>query len=82
MIIVQCPHCNGEVIIEELACRIFRHGIFKIDGKQIDPHAKKEDCDKYIEKDLIFGCGKPFKVIEKDNKEKEINYEAIICDYI
>ena len=77
MIIVQCPHCKGEIVIEQLNCKIFRHGIFKKNGKQINPHEKKVVCDMYIEKDLIFGCGKPFKVIEKKDK-----YEAIICDYI
>jgi hypothetical protein len=77
MIIVQCPHCQGEVVIEQLNCKIFRHGIFKKNGEQINPHEKKVECDKFIEKNLIFGCGKPFKVIEKDDK-----YEAIVCDYI
>ena len=77
MIEVQCPHCNGTVIVEQLNCKIFRHGIFKKNGKQIDPHAKKEECNEYIEKDLIYGCGKPFRVIEKEDK-----YEAEICDYI
>ena len=78
MIIVQCPHCGGDVIIEQLNCKIFRHGIFKKDGKQINPHASKEDCDKWLEKELIFGCGKPFRVVAQEEK----TYKAEICDYI
>ena len=70
---VQCPHCNGSVLIEQLNCAIFRHGIFKETGKQIPPHASKEDCDKWVQLNEIHGCGKPFKVVEKT---------AIICDYV
>jgi hypothetical protein len=75
--IVKCPHCEDDIIIEKLNCRIFRHGIFKKNGKQIPPHSKKEICDLLVEKDLIYGCGKPFKVILQDNV-----YTPIICDYI
>jgi hypothetical protein len=77
MIEVQCPHCNGTIIIEELNCRIFRHAVLKENGNQINPHAPKEECENYIEKDMIYGCGKPFIVVNKDDK-----YIAEICDYI
>ncbi len=74
MLEVECPHCKGIVIIEQLNCKIFRHGIFKHNGKQIPPHASKADCDTWVQKDTIWGCGKPFQINE-DNK-------AVICDYI
>jgi len=74
---VECPHCKIPVLIEKLNCAIFRHGSLKSDGQQIDPHSSKELCDYYIEKNLINGCGKPFKVI-KDSS----NYVAIVCEYI
>jgi hypothetical protein len=77
MIQVECPHCNGSIIIEELNCSIFRHAILKENGNQINPHAQKEECENYIEKNLIYGCGKPFIVIFRDNK-----YISEICDYI
>ena len=75
MLQVICPHCGGTVIIDpkELNCAIFRHGVFKNNHKQIPPHASKEECDRYVEKGEIYGCGKPFKV--EDGK-------AIICDYV
>jgi hypothetical protein len=47
-------------------------------GKQIDPHASKEICDELITKNLIFGCGKPFKVVKKEDD----TYTTEICEYI
>jgi hypothetical protein len=76
--IIECPHCKENVLIEKLNCCIFRHGTLKINGKQIDPHASKDLCDFYVAKQLIFGCGKPFKIIKNDKDE----FVAVICDYI
>ena len=70
--IVKCPHCDEEILIEELNCCIFRHGVLK-NGIQIDPHASKELCEYYVTNNLIYGCGKPF--IIKDNT-------AFKCEYI
>ena len=74
---IQCPHCNDYIIIEQINCAIFRHGVLKINNQQINPHSSKDICDDLIEKKLIYGCGKPFKLIKKDNK-----LEAVICEYI
>jgi hypothetical protein len=78
-IVVKCPHCTGSVLImsNEINCAIFRHGVYKKNYKQINPHEKKEICDKLLKEDLIFGCGKPFR-LEKTDK----SYCACICDYI
>jgi len=76
-ILVTCPHCQLLVEIEKINCSIFRHGIFKINNKQINPHASKEECDNYINNNLIIGCGKPFMVSQNNNE-----YIAIVCDYI
>ncbi len=82
-IVIICPHCKEPVLIEKLNCCIFRHGVLKINGKQIDPHASKDLCDFYIKRDLIMGCGKPFQVIINDNsKDNDDKFIAIICDYI
>jgi hypothetical protein len=82
-IILECPHCNGVIIVleKQLNCKIFRHGIFKKNGNQIDPHLKKEECEMLIRDKKIWGCGKPFKVIESIKDQKKI-YKAEICDYI
>jgi hypothetical protein len=77
--IVVCPHCNDYVVIEELNCCIFRHGINKTDGTQIDPHLPKPECDRLFQNNLIFGCGKPFRIIKGENMEI-IGVEK--CDYI
>ena len=82
-IILECPHCKGVVVVleKQLNCKIFRHGVFKKNGMQIDPHLKKHDCDMLLRDKKIWGCGKPFKVFEtKLNKSKK--YYTEICDYI
>jgi hypothetical protein len=79
-ILVTCPHCKEDVLIEQLNCLIFRHGVMKTTGEQIDPHASKETCNNLITNHLIYGCGKPFKVIVK--REDSTTYIAEVCDYI
>ena len=59
----ECPQCDMmcEVPMSEIRCTIFRHGNFKKDMAFVPPHAPKSQCDLWIKKDLIWGCGKPFK---------------------
>lgn len=73
-IVYECPHCQRSIIIIELNCKIFRCGIFKDTGKQLNPHASKDECDRVLKENLIYGCGKPFRITH-DKK-------LIICDYI
>jgi hypothetical protein len=71
---VECPHCGIYIEIEKINCNIFRCGVYKSNIKQcINPHSSKKECDELKEKDLIYGCGKPFTIK---------NEKAIICDYI
>jgi len=76
---VFCPHCNQLILIyrNEINCAIFRHGVMKSDLKQIEPHLDKSSCEMLVEKELIYGCGKPFKLVADDDA-----YKAIVCDYI
>lgn len=78
-LIFKCPYCNNLIIINEkdLNCCIFRHGVLKTNNKQIDPHTPKEICDNLVKNNLIFGCGKPFKIV----KNNEI-YKIEKCGYI
>jgi hypothetical protein len=76
-IVVMCPHCKEHVLIEQLNCKIFRHGILKTNNNQIEPHSTKDLCDYFIKNNLIYGCGKPFQIIQNNNE-----LIAIICDYI
>ena len=75
--IVKCPHCDEFVIIEKLNCGIFRHGIIKSTLKQMEPHLPKDKCDQLKERNLIFGCGKPFQILIVNGK---LNIKK--CDYI
>jgi hypothetical protein len=76
-LVLICPHCDNYIIIKKINCGIFRHGIFIKDKKQIDPHTSKENCDNYVKNNLIYGCGKPFRITNIDNK-----WIIEICDYI
>ena len=79
-LIFTCPHCNEIIIVnkKDLNCRIFRHGVYKNNHKQINPHLKKEICDFLVKNKLIYGCGKPFQIVY----DNENNYNVVICDYI
>lgn len=74
---IKCPHCEEYVIIEHIGCAIFRHGVFKTNMQQINPHLSKIQCDELKEKDLIYGCSKPFRLELVNNI-----WKVIICDYI
>ena len=77
MFIINCPHCNSPIIIQQVNCAIFRHACFKNNMQQVPPHAPKHDCDRWIEQKLVYGCARPFQL-----KMTKDGYEAIICDYI
>ena len=86
-IIISCPHCGQFSEIIELNCRIFRCGVFKHNLTQIPPHETKEICDDLKLRDVIFGCGKPFRLLEKNRTldisgSEAFEFEAVVCDYI
>ena len=58
--------------IKDIKCAIFRHGVIKKTMKQINPMLKKV-CDYLAKNNLIYGCGKPFRLQ---------NGIAIKCDYV
>jgi hypothetical protein len=70
--IVTCPWCLDQVIIQEENCKIFRHASKKT-GEQVYPHLSKEECERLVKDGLVYGCGKPFQLIDKI---------AVKCDYI
>lgn len=75
----ECPHCSQMIEVIELNCRIFRCGILKSDYNQIGPHLSKLECDHLAANNLIFGCGKPFRILDTIQNDK---LTAIACDYI
>jgi hypothetical protein len=75
--VITCPNCNEFIIVEKLNCGIFRHGMVKENGKQMDPHLSKEHCDFLIDNNLIHGCGKPFQIINENGV-----WKIQKCEYI
>ncbi len=78
-LIFTCPHCTYPIQIfkHEMNCKIFRHAVYKNNFRNINPHASKLECDNLITNNLIYGCGKPFRLVQSG---KELVAE--ICDYI
>jgi hypothetical protein len=76
----ECPHCGESILLyhHELNCKIYRHGVFKNTSQQMNPHSSKEECDYYIKHDMIYGCGKPFKIEFTENDDISL----VKCDYI
>ena len=79
MNIVLCPYpdCNISIEIIEINCSIFRCGVHKHNGQQIDPHLPKEQCDKLKKENKIWGCGRPFQIVKIND-----SYNSIKCEYI
>jgi hypothetical protein len=42
--VINCPHCDDPILIykDEIACAIFRHGVYKLNNEQINAHASKK----------------------------------------
>ena len=78
VLIVQCPHCNQYIEVIELNCRIFRCGVLKSDFSQINPHSSKEECVNMKNSDIIYGCGKPFRIFQDESHALKVEK----CDYI
>ena len=50
--IIKCPHCDSEILIEEkdINCGIFVHAVMKKSGKQVNPHSSQTLLNKLINK--------------------------------
>lgn len=75
--VLECPHCGllMQLFARDRNCGIFRHGFFKSNGDNINPHASLEDCEGLLKSGQITGCGKPFRLNPATQK-------AEICGYI
>ena len=79
-LIFQCPNCLDFVIVfkSDLNCKIFRHAVYKNNHQQINPHTPEPVCKQLFSLGKVFGCAKPFKIIQiSDN-----TYEVQSCEYI
>jgi hypothetical protein len=79
-IVFTCKHCNENFIVNknDFNCKILRHGVIKNTLLPINPHESKENCDMLFNNNLIFGCGKPLIIVQKNNND----YDVEICEYI
>jgi hypothetical protein len=77
-LVAACPHCGEAVLISQINCQIFRHGAYKANNEQIPPHTSKVECDRLAEGGLIYGCGKPFRVVKNEQNENIV----VKCEYI
>ena len=62
-------------ISNEVKAELLNEQILTENLEQIPPHLHKEECDRLVSLDLIYGCGKPFRY-NKDTQQTEI------CGYI
>jgi len=78
-LVFPCPNCQELTIVYkiDICCAIFRHGCFKDTYFNINPHLSQVMCQHLIKNELIYGCSKPFQILE-DNGHFEVNK----CDYI
>jgi hypothetical protein len=78
--IFRCLHCEEYFIINrnEFNCKILRHAVYKHNMEPINPHLPKDDCDRLVKEDLVYGCAKPLMIIQKNNED----FNVEICNYI
>jgi len=57
-----CPHCGIGISIDAINCGVFRCGVYRDNGQQVNPHLSQAECADLEGK--IWGCGKPFAWFE------------------
>ncbi|CAM9461670.1 unnamed protein product, partial [Ectocarpus fasciculatus] len=82
-IFINCPHCDNIIVVAKRAirCGIFRHGVFKSNGRPIKPHGSQEYSEDLLQKDQIYGCGQPFRIC-KEKSTQVWTYTAEECGWI
>lgn len=79
-LVFECPHCDMLILvgINEINCKIFRHGMLKRSGQQVNPHLKQDECERLVHNKQVYGCCKPFELVQDDSG----GWKARICTYI
>ncbi len=77
--VFQCLHCKQPFVIaaKDFNCKILRHGVFRVTNQPMNPHAAKEECERLVKEEKIYGCGKPLRIVKQNE-----SYILEICDYI
>ena len=70
MLVFNCVWCDKPIIVflNERFCKIFRHAIYKNNYEQVNQHMSESECNRLVISDLVYGCCKPFEIIERDSK--------------
>jgi hypothetical protein len=54
--------------------------------EHIPPHASKEECDALVRDGLIFGCGRPLRIVDTPRDDNAQSpppiYDVDVCEYI
>ncbi|NDE17871.1 hypothetical protein EBZ80_23400 [bacterium] len=81
--VFNCVHCGAPFVIKEhdFNCRILRHGVMRADGRPINPHAPRAECERLVREGLIWGCGKPMRIVAGVGAGGG-GWQVEECDYI
>uniref|UniRef100_A0A6C0K3D0 Uncharacterized protein n=1 Tax=viral metagenome TaxID=1070528 RepID=A0A6C0K3D0_9ZZZZ len=83
-LVLSCPHCQEWMYIEkkDVNCAIFRHAVFRATMEPIPPHSSREECERLVSQNAVYGCAKPFRVVLSKTPVHNDDFVAEICDYI
>lgn len=79
MYVFECPHCSHLVQVSkaDLNCRVFRHAVYKKNGRPINPHASEQQCKELVSSGKVHGCAGPFRIVDR-----EARLFAVACEYV
>ena len=77
---IACPHCQGHIVVVEkdVKCGIFRHAVYRCSGEPVPPHAPKAVCEQLVADAKVFGCAKPFRLVQVGDG----CWRAVKCAYV
>jgi len=67
MFLINCPHCQISIEVLELNCCIFRCGVYRENGEQINQHMPEIEAKLLFLRDQIWGCGRQFRISKLSN---------------
>jgi len=77
---LRCPHCKSLILLHECktgGMNILRHGVLKENNQLILPQLSNELVLQLVQKNLIYGCGKLYKITRIVQKNGHIGIIAV-----
>ena len=65
---LRCPYCKNLIILNKIVSSYMRHGILKHEKKLIHPGMSDGMAMNLARLNLIYGCGKKYKICIKLQK--------------